>query len=232
MQANAMAGETLVGEAGKSETAAAGQSSARGRILKAAFYVLMEHGYAGATTREIAARAKVSKRELYASFGSKQGILAALIEERSNQMRMPLAASANLRTRAELASVLTRYGANLLHEVFQPAPLAMHRLALAESERSPEMARILDEGGRNANLRSMIAFLATAKHRGLLPDVEPEAMAGRFFTLLWGDRLLRVLMRVTEMPQTDEIKTRAEAATADFLALYPAPQSEATSDKT
>jgi AcrR family transcriptional regulator len=219
-----MAGEILLDEASKSKTATASQSGTRGRILEAAFCVLMEHGYAGATTREIAARAKVSKRELYALFGSKQGILAALIEGRSSLMRMPLAASANLRTRADLASVLTRYGANLLREVFQPAPLAMHRLALAETERSPEMARILDEGGRNANLRSMIAFLAAAKDRGLLRDVDPEIMAGRFFTLLWGDRLMRVLMRVADVPQTDEIQGRAEAATADFMKLYPSPE--------
>jgi AcrR family transcriptional regulator len=48
-------------------------------ILAAAFSVLMDQGYAGASTLEIATRAKVSKRELYAEFGSKQGILEALI---------------------------------------------------------------------------------------------------------------------------------------------------------
>jgi len=44
----------------------------RGRIIEAAFAVLMERGYAGASTIEIATRAKVSKRDLYALFGSKQ----------------------------------------------------------------------------------------------------------------------------------------------------------------
>src|SRR5579872_5966383 len=50
-----------------------------GSILGAAFSVLMERGYAGASTLEIARRARVSKRELYAAFGSKEGILAALM---------------------------------------------------------------------------------------------------------------------------------------------------------
>src|SRR4051812_24622914 len=55
----------------------------RRAILSAAFLVLMEQGYAGASTLEIATRAKVSKRELYAEFGSKRGILEALIASTS-----------------------------------------------------------------------------------------------------------------------------------------------------
>jgi hypothetical protein len=51
----------------------------RRSILEAAYHVLVERGYAGASTLEIATRARVSKRELYAEFGSKSGILRALI---------------------------------------------------------------------------------------------------------------------------------------------------------
>ena len=51
----------------------------RRAILIAAVGVLMEKGYARASTLEIATRARVSKRELYAEFGSKRGILEALI---------------------------------------------------------------------------------------------------------------------------------------------------------
>ena len=68
-----------------------GRRDARLRILEATFEALVEHGYAGTSTREIARRAKVSKRELYAIFGSKQGILAAMIEGRAARMHLPLA---------------------------------------------------------------------------------------------------------------------------------------------
>jgi AcrR family transcriptional regulator len=65
---------------GKAATPAEdGKDQLRSRIAEAAFAVLMEKGYAGASTIEIATRAKVSKRDLYAMFGSKQGILAAMI---------------------------------------------------------------------------------------------------------------------------------------------------------
>jgi AcrR family transcriptional regulator len=194
----------------------------RERILAAAFHVLMEQGYAAATTREIAAQARVSKRELYALFGSKQGILAALIESRADSMRMPLAAMADIRTRAHLATALARYGTNLMQAVLQPAPLALFRLAFIDAERSPELARSLDEGGRKANRRALAAFMAAATALGLLPKIEPEQMASRFLALLWGDLLLRVLMRIVDVPQTSDIKARADAAAADFLTLYAA----------
>jgi AcrR family transcriptional regulator len=42
----------------------------RERILRAAFLAFMEDGYAGTSTLDIATRAKVSKRDLYANFGS------------------------------------------------------------------------------------------------------------------------------------------------------------------
>src|SRR2546429_5911023 len=50
---------------------------ARRRILEAAFSTFMERGYAETSTLEIATRARVSKRELYALVGSKQGVLMA-----------------------------------------------------------------------------------------------------------------------------------------------------------
>ena len=50
--------------------------SARERILAAAMETFMERGFANATTLEIATRARVSKRELYALGGNKEQMLA------------------------------------------------------------------------------------------------------------------------------------------------------------
>src|SRR6185295_3032765 len=65
------------------------ESDRRQSIIKAAFSALMEKGYAGTSTLEIARRARVSKRELYAEFGSKIGILEALVAATSSKMRAP-----------------------------------------------------------------------------------------------------------------------------------------------
>jgi AcrR family transcriptional regulator len=188
------------------------------RILGAAFKEFMENGYAGASTLKIATRAKVSKRDLYANFGSKQAILAACIASRARRMRLP----ANLpapRSPEMLAATLTAFGATVLREVCQPAVMAMYRLAIAEAERAPDVAETLNEA-RSVNRGALAGLLAEAQTVGILRDGDPRHMMEQFFALLWGDLLLTRLLRGGGMPKPAEIDRRSRAATEAFLKLH------------
>ena len=200
----------------------------RSRIIDATFSVLMEHGYAGASTREIARRAKVSKRELYALFGSKQGILAAMVAGRAARMRLPLALP-EVADRKALAETLVRFGATLVREVCHPAVVALFRLAIIETERSPDVARTLGENGRKATRAALAGFLARAQSRSLIVGATPETMASQFLALLWGDLQITLLMRLSETPAPAEIEQRARATTRALLSLYPEPPASASS---
>jgi AcrR family transcriptional regulator len=205
---------------GDAESCEFPQDGLRSRIINATFGVLMEQGYAGATTREIARRAKVSKRELYAQFGSKQGILAAMIAGRTARMSLSLVLP-EVEDRKALAETLARFGATLIKEVSHPAVMALFRLAVIEAERSPEVAHALDQGGRQANRAALADFLARARSRGLIGGGEPNDMAAQFLALLWTDLQVGLLMGVAEPPAPAEIERRALAATGALLALYP-----------
>ena len=196
-----------------------GSGGRRERIMEATAAVLLERGYAAASTREIASRAKVSKRELYTLFGNKQGILSAMIAERSARMWQPLTLP-NVSDRATFEATLTRFGASMLKEICDPSVVAMHRLAILEAERSPELARTLDDNGRNANHAALIAFLRQVHDAGLIGGAEPATMAARFFSILVGDVLLRLIMGVSAPPSVREIARRADTATAAILTLY------------
>ena len=195
----------------------------RSRIIDATFQVLMEKGYAGASTREIARRARVSKRELYALFESKEGILAAMIGGRAVRMRQPLALP-SVSDRDGLAQVLTRFGLSLLREGSNPAVMAIMRLAVAEAERAPDLARRLDEDARQP-IRSALIGLLTGARASRLIDGDLERMATQFLALLWGDWQMRLLMRLRDEPASDEVERRAAEAVATFLAVYPEPVS-------
>ena len=192
----------------------------RRAILMAAFSVLMEQGYAGASTLEIATRAKVSKRELYAEFGSKRGILEALIASTSARMNVPLE-PADIHDRKSLVEVLTRYGVTALSELTQPAVLAVNRLAIAEAGRASDLGRILEDSGREPNRRALTRLLGEAQAAGLLGPGDPGRIGGQFFSLLFGDLLLRLLLGVAPAPDATEIWRRAKAATEAVLALHP-----------
>jgi AcrR family transcriptional regulator len=196
----------------------------RERVLAAAFAAFRDRGYAGASTLEIATRAHVSKRELYALFDSKQTMLAACIDERARQMRLPLELPSPT-SRAALAATLVSFGMSVLRGVCDPNVLAVYRLAIGEWEASPELARTLDRSGREANWAALTGMLTEAQGRGLIgqgePAVDPAVMAARFFALLWGDLLVRLLLGVTGTPAPAELESRARAAAEAMLTFFP-----------
>lgn len=196
------------------------ETGPRERIMGAAFAVLMEKGYAGASTLEIATRARVSKRELYTLFGDKRGILVAMIASRAARMHQAL----NLppaTDRSGLAETLVAFGTTVLVEVCHPIVVTMFRVAISESDRPAELAHILDENGRGAHRRALIDFLGQMVRAGLLGDADPETVASQFLSLLFGDTLLRVVMRAIDPPSPRECARRAQMATASVLQLYP-----------
>jgi len=198
--------------------------SLRERIMGAAFHAFMEHGYAGASTLEIARRAKASKRDLYAQFGSKQAMLAACIAERTERMRLPLDLPVP-DSREALAATMVAFGRTLLREVSRPEVLAIHRLAIAEAERAPELARTLDELGRAENFSALCDMLSAAQDVGLVGPGSIEAMADMFLSLLWsGGLLIRLLLRVAEAPDEAEGERRARFATEQVLRLPLPPR--------
>jgi len=191
---------------------------ARARILNAAFLVLQERGYAATSTREIAARAKVSKRELYSEFGSKEGILGALIASRAARMLQPLD-HVEVHDRAALVTTLRVFGANFLQQLYDPAVVSMFRLAISGAEQSPEMSRVLDTRARAPIRAALEALMRQARSAGAVAG-EPSAMAGRFFALLTGEIHVALLLGLVGTPEPSELARSAKAATDAVLRIY------------
>jgi AcrR family transcriptional regulator len=205
----------------KSRAAEASDAPMRQRILEAAFSAFMEQGFAETSTLEIATRAKVSKRELYTHFGSKQQILAACIAERAKRFHVPGNAP-ELRDRETLALALVTFGSNLLREISDPTVIAVFRLAITEAVRTPDVARTLSDIGI-ASSRAALRDLMTHARAATLLDGEPIEMAEHFSGLLWGTLMSRLLLGVSDRPSPREIARRAEAATTALLRLYSSP---------
>jgi AcrR family transcriptional regulator len=189
----------------------------RERILDAAFEAFMERGYGATSTLEIATRARVSKRELYARVGNKQEMLIACISARAGRMRVP-AELPVAHDRETLAQVLTSFGTQILREITDPSVVAVFRLAIAEAVQAPEVAQTLDSIGRETIRAALRQVMAQAQKAGLL-EGRPAELAELFGTLLWGNVMVSLLLGVTERPNAREIAERARAATATFLYL-------------
>jgi AcrR family transcriptional regulator len=198
------------------------ETAVRERILEAAFAAFMKSGYATTSTLEIATRARVSKRELYALVGNKQEMLIACISERAKRLEVP----ADLplpHDRETLEQVLASFGTKLVHEVSDPTVIAVFRLAIAEAVQSPEVARALDSTGRQASRAALRKIMAQAQASGLLTG-RPAELAGQFAGLLWRDLMVSLLLGVAERPNPRELAGRARDAAAAFLQLHPLPR--------
>lgn len=197
----------------------ADETPVRQRILSAAFSAFMETGYAETSTLEIASRARVSKRELYAVVGNKQEMLVACIRERAQRLQAPADLPAP-RDRDALERALVAAGTQLLRETTNATVVAVFRLAIAEAVRAPEVARALDSFGRQTGRAALMGIMAEAQSHRLLGG-RPAEMAEQFAGLLWGDLMISLLLRSIDTPSPREISRRARSAATAFLQLHP-----------
>lgn len=202
-----------------SRTKETSDTTVRQRILSAAFDAFRERGYAATSTLEIATRARVSKRELYALVGNKQKMLIAAIGERAKRLQAR-ADRPTLRDRVTLAQVLTAFGTQLVREVSDPHVVAVFRLAIAEAVQAPEVARTLDSLGRETSRAALRHIMSESRAAGLI-DGQPAELADQFAGLLWRDLLVSLLLGVAQRPNPRAIEARARDAAEAFLRLHP-----------
>ena len=203
-----------------------GEAGVRERILKAAFAAFMKSGYATTSTLEIATRARVSKRELYALVGNKQQMLIACISERAKRLDVP-ADLPVLRDRETLEQVLASFGTKLVREVSDPTVIGVFRLAIAEAVHAPEVAHAVNSIGREVRRAALLKIMAESQACGLLKG-RPAELAEQFFGLLWRDLMVSLLLGIAERPTPREIEGRARSAAGAFLQLHPLPNDSRT----
>ena len=195
-----------------------GQNPARRRILQAAFSAFTTNGYAQTSTLEIASRAKVSKRELYALVGNKNETLIACITARAKRLQLPPDLP-EVRDQDTLVRALAGFGELLLRERSDATVIAVYRLAIAEAQRVPEIAHTIDQKGHEASRSALKEILTQARSSGVL-DGPLEEMVEQFSALLWGNLFTNLLLGLADPPTPNQVRKRARSATSALLQLY------------
>ena len=100
-------------------------------ILDAALQELIEYGYEGVTMLGVARRASASKQTLYAWFGDRDGLFAALIARNADASATQV--SRALESAADPSEVLRQYARGLLTLLTGPASVALNRAAMTSA---------------------------------------------------------------------------------------------------
>jgi hypothetical protein len=95
-------------------------------------------------------------------------------------MRRPLDTTTPVpQTGDALAALLIEFGVSILKTVCHPEVLAVFRLAIAESDSAPEIARTLYKRGREANQKALASErdASTSSNIGVSPSSSSRALS-------------------------------------------------------
>src|SRR6202011_440910 len=108
----------------------------RSQILDAAAQVFLENGYGGATIDLVIERAGASKATVYSFFGGKDGLFAAIVEERAERI---LSAFGDPEVvDSDVPSALGHIAQRYMEVVMAPDVVGFYRLIIAECARFPQ----------------------------------------------------------------------------------------------
>ncbi|MHB8681036.1 MAG: TetR/AcrR family transcriptional regulator [Acidimicrobiales bacterium] len=194
------------------------KAETRGRLLEAAAGLFAEYGVDAVSVDAVAEAAGRTSGAVYAHFGSKQGMLLALLDEAAHSLVAVIAAEFELATTLE--ERLRAVASNVIVQPSEPT----RRLLLLERElwlraaRDEEIASALRARWREAHDRMARGFAEWIASGLLQSDTDPVTLATAFRALVVG---LEMQQRIDGALDTD----RATAALGAMLGVLVAAAS-------
>ncbi len=196
------------------------------RILAAALEVFSKSSFAAATTEEIARRARVSKRDLYAEFSDKHAILTKVIEtilENGDANLRRAIADSQKRPRSTQVT-LEIIGLAMVSEILSPLEGFVCRLAFAESVRQPSIGKNYFENWYSR--RNRIVIQSFSQHFGKMDrktrlPFDKNQASKHFMALITHLPQLTVSLGMTGTWTPKSVQAHVENAVACFLRAYP-----------
>ena len=187
------------------------------QIEQAAYAVLEEKGYAGASMLAIARKARASNETLYNWYGDKVGLFKALVARNAHEIRTML--ETRIKAESDALETLTALGPMLLAVLTGPRAVALNRAAAADP--SGELGQAISAEGREAIAPLIAQVLLQARDQGRLSFPDPGEAVELYLNLLIGDlQIRRVIGRAPE-PTEKEHKRRSNQALDSLVRLLP-----------
>ena len=191
------------------------------RILDAAGKVFLDRGFEGASVEEIAEAARAGKPTIYARYGSKEALFAAVVARKvraNTTVECVAAMGSTIEQRLEaMASVI-------LERIVSPESIGLMRAVVAEARRFPELAISVKRQARDLGIESVARLLGEVARSGELsafPAFAPERLpetARRFMDVIVFPMAMRALFGEDLNLLRAEIGPHVKQAVAFFLA--------------
>ncbi|MGA1984237.1 MAG: TetR/AcrR family transcriptional regulator [Acidobacteriaceae bacterium] len=194
------------------------------RIVTAALEVFSEYSFRDATTDEIARRARVSKRDIYAKFPNKHALLAAVVNmallagnERLNQVVSLTQEATSLRERLEVI------GFAMVNEILSPTAGFLTRLVASESINQPNIGTIYFSTAyafRTDLISQVLSFHMTEESGRKRHDKASEA-GKHFIALVTHLPQMTMSLGMRDTWNSRSVQTHVANAVGIFLDAHP-----------
>lgn len=178
------------------------------QIEQAAYDVLEEKGYAGASMLAIARRAKASNETLYNWYGDKQGLFKALVQRNAADIESSLEAA--IASDDNPQATLNRLGPKLLELLTGPRAIALNRAAAADS--THELGGVISTSGRETIAPMIGQIMLQAQATGLIDFDDTGDTVELYLNLLIGDLQIRRVIGRMPPPDRAYCANRAQLA--------------------
>ncbi len=148
------------------------------RILAAALNVFSQSGYSGTSMDAVAIAAGLSKPTLYQYFDSKEALFATMMQQKRDEMLLPLRDAAS----GDMVTQLHRFAWAYADTVLQPDLLSLARLTIGQVQRFPDLGRAYQAAGPDRVLEGLMTYLTAYRDAGALTFDDSELAAED----LWG----------------------------------------------
>jgi AcrR family transcriptional regulator len=192
------------------------ETTRRDRLVAAAEHVFVEMGYGAASMDDIARRAGMSKKTIYQVFETKQELFAAVIDSRKAALAAMIEGEGSDELRRP-EEVLRRFLQQIARFVLAPRQAALYRLAVAESQRAPELANAFHREGSTKACSALMQWLASQHERGILHVPDSASAAKTLFYMAIAELQMRLLIGDCQEPDESMIDERVDYAVRLFL---------------
>lgn len=177
-------------------------------ILNAATRLFLANGYDATSMVAVAVAAGVSKRTLYARYGTKEALMNGVIQDRVKQWAAA-AGENDVNLPEDFKERMVRHAQTLAHALGGTEVREFDRLIQSTSSRFPEFARAFHDLGYQYELEFLAAEIRKGAAKTSRPAQNPERVAQQLLSMVMGWRRTQELIRELEDAEVEEFARNA-----------------------
>jgi AcrR family transcriptional regulator len=176
-------------------------------VKQHALALFLEHGYEGTSMNAIARAAGTTKVSLYARFPSKDVMFNAVVAWALGRSDWPVA-EPEPPDLDDLEGALTAIAHAALRRALHPAMVKVSRLAIAQADRFPDLARRTHATAGSPRQHLVAELLRRHAATGAIVADEPDILAQHFITMVAGGPARLASFGIAHTPESQDHHTR------------------------